>query len=228
MIYMLLKQRGLKTSGMKKPGYRKNYINLKSGMTLIELMVVMALSLILVGAAFMAHIAQSKMGAEQSRVTAIQQDIRAVIDMIDRDVRNSGCNPRDINNFLALNATSSGPNSVALNMDLNGDRDANDQNETVVYRLNGNTLERSDQGVSTELTDNVSLFQIIYRNANNQVITPSAPGGFLSATDAENVLSIEVTIEMQGDVPDANSGQYTTRRITRRMQSRNQEIVFKH
>ena len=93
----------------------------KSGLTLVELIVVMVLSLVLVGSAFMAYLAHSKTGREQHEIASLQQDIRAVMDMIDRDVRNSGCSEPRLETVSAIEAANSGLHSLGLNMDMDLD-----------------------------------------------------------------------------------------------------------
>jgi type II secretory pathway component PulJ len=201
--------------------------SMSAGLTLVELIVVMILSLILVGSAFTAYLAHSKTSGEQGRVVALQQDLRAVMDMIERDVKNSGCrDPRlaGTANIQPIGASSSGLNSLAMNMDLNLDGATTAQNEQVRYVLNGNTLNRIDQGVTVALLNNVTSFGIIYRNANNAVITPA---GTLTQAQASQVLSVAVTLRVQSATPDPATGLPVTRTVTRRMQIRNLEIIQK-
>lgn len=196
----------------------------KAGLTLVELIVVMVLSIVLVGSAFMAYLAHSKTGREQHEVASLQQDIRAVIDMIDRDVRNSGCTEPRLAIIAAINGPNSGLNSIALNMDLNLDGDTLDQGEVVRYWLNGTTLERTDQGATTMLAENVTSFGIVYFGLNNTSIVPS---GALTQAQANSVLSVQVTLGLHSAKVDPDTGQTVKRLVRRRMQSRNQEIILK-
>jgi len=196
----------------------------KSGLTLVELMIVMILSIVLVGSAFMAYLAQNKTSREQHEVASLQQNIRAVMDMIDRDVRNSGCTDPRFASGSAFQAENSGINSLGLRMDMNLDGATTSDGENIIYRLNGTTLERTNQGVTTALLENVTDFGIVYYGMNNVQIVPS---GTLTQSQAGNVLSVQVTLGTQSEKVDTDTGEKTKRLISRRMQSRNQEIILK-
>ncbi|MRR14375.1 prepilin-type N-terminal cleavage/methylation domain-containing protein, partial [archaeon] len=51
-----------------------------SGLTLLELMIVLTLSLILLGATYMSYQVQHLNSISQKKVMTVQQDIRAVMD----------------------------------------------------------------------------------------------------------------------------------------------------
>jgi Tfp pilus assembly protein PilW len=196
----------------------------KSGLTLVELMVVMILSIVLVGSAFMAYLAQNKTSKEQHEIASLQQNIRAVMDMIDRDVRNSGCTDPRFASVSAFQAENTGINSLGLRMDMNLDGATTADGERVVYSLNGTTLQRTNQGVTNTLLENVTDFGVIYYGLNNTQIVPS---GTLTQAQAGNVLSVQVTLGMQSENVDPDTGKKTKRLVIRRMQSRNQEIILK-
>jgi Tfp pilus assembly protein PilW len=196
----------------------------KSGLTLVELMIVMILSIVLVGSAFMAYLAQNKTSKEQHEVASLQQNIRAVMDMIDRDVRNSGCTDPRFASVSAFQAENSGVHSLGLRMDMNLDGATTADNERVIYQLNETTLQRTNQGITTTLLENVTDFGIVYFGINN---TQIAPAGTLTQAQAGNVLSVQVTLGMQSENLDPDTGEAIKRLVSRRMQSRNQEILLK-
>ncbi len=196
----------------------------KSGLTLVELMIVMILSLVLVGSSFMAYLAQSKTSKEQHEIATLQQNIRVVMDMIDRDVRNSGCTDPRFASVSAFQAADSGINSLGLTMDMNLDGTTTADGERVIYRLNETTLQRINQGVTTTLLENVTNFGVVYFGMNNTQITPS---GTLTQAQAGNVLSVQVTLGIQSENLDPDTGETVKRLVSRRMQSRNQEILLK-
>ena len=202
----------------------------KSGLTLVELIVVMVLSLVLVGSAFMAYLAHSKTGREQHEIASLQQDIRAVMDMIDRDVRNSGCSEPRLATVSAIEAANSGLHSLGLNMDmnLNGTLTTTggvpEIGERVTYSLSGATLQRRDQNVTSDLLNNVTTFGIAYFDLNNIAIVPA---GTLTQTQANSVLSVQITLGLQGANINPDTGQTVKRSVRKRIQSRNQEILLK-
>ena len=227
----LLKGLKMNCSKMHDAEVDRLFVNpYKAGLTLVELLVVMILSLVLVGSAFMAHLAHSKTGREQHEIASLQQDIRAVINLIDRDVRNSGCSEPRTPILAAIEAANSGLHSIGLNMDmnLNGTLVTTggipEIGERVTYSLVGTTLQRTDQGVTIPLLNNVTTFGITYFGLNNTAIVPA---GTLTQAQANSVLSVQVTLGLQSANIDPNTGQPIRRLQSRRMQSRNLEIVRK-
>jgi prepilin-type N-terminal cleavage/methylation domain-containing protein len=62
----------------------------EGGFTLVELLIAMALSLVVLGAAFSAFTYQDKAYRTQAQVTEMQQELRAAADLIVQDVRMAG------------------------------------------------------------------------------------------------------------------------------------------
>jgi prepilin-type N-terminal cleavage/methylation domain-containing protein len=58
-----------------------------TGITLVELMIVLVLSLLLMSAAYMAYQAQNVSGNVQHQIATLQQDLRAVLDIMEKDIR---------------------------------------------------------------------------------------------------------------------------------------------
>ena len=64
-----------------------------TGVTLVELMIVLVLSLLLMAAVYLTYQLQHASGQSQTQVVATQQDLRAAMDIISVDIMNSGANP---------------------------------------------------------------------------------------------------------------------------------------
>ena len=62
----------------------------KDGMTLIELMIALAISVILVGGIYAIFVVQQRSYTVQDQIAAIQQDARAAINIMARDIRMAG------------------------------------------------------------------------------------------------------------------------------------------
>ena len=60
------------------------------GLTLVELMIVLVLSSVLMLAVFLSYQTQTRTGLGQYQVAAMQQDLRAVTDIIENDIRTAG------------------------------------------------------------------------------------------------------------------------------------------
>jgi prepilin-type N-terminal cleavage/methylation domain-containing protein len=185
------------------------------GLTLIELMIVLVLSLLLMAAVYLSFQAQHKSSNEQQQVMATQQDLRAAIDIVERDIVNTGCDPlflnTPINTIFGITAplaspttlTSSTTNTITITFDANGDGVFDAATEQVTYDLNAGALQRN----GTALISNVTAIQFKYRDANETLTTNIA-----------DIRSIEVQISMQ-----STDGLYQ-RQLTRRIELRNIRI----
>ena len=70
--------------------------NKAQGFTLIELLIGLAISLILMGVAVSIFNVQRKSYTLQEQVTEMQQNVRAVMDMMVREIRMTGYDPTDL------------------------------------------------------------------------------------------------------------------------------------
>lgn len=64
-----------------------------NGFSLIELLIAMAVGLIILGATYSVFISQNKQMDKQDKIVELQQNVRAAIDMMSREVRMAGYNP---------------------------------------------------------------------------------------------------------------------------------------
>jgi type II secretory pathway component PulJ len=172
------------------------------GLTLIELMIVMVLSLVLMGTVYLAFQVQQVSDKEQQQVTIAQQDLRAVMLVMERDLRNAGCDPLIANNptnmIFGVQAPLSA-NSLTVSYDLDADGTL-DTEEKVTYSLAGSALQRDDGTTSTTLAENISAVDFEYLDINGA-----------STTVLADIRSIEVKIDVQS--PDGEFDRTMTRRI---------------
>ncbi|HNY64516.1 MAG TPA: prepilin-type N-terminal cleavage/methylation domain-containing protein [Deltaproteobacteria bacterium] len=143
-----------------------------SGLTLVELMIVLVLSLLLAAAVYITSQAHRQTSIEQHTVMTLQQDLRAVIDMMEIDLHNAGCDPLMVND--PANATfgikQADPAAITLTFDANRNGVLDRETEWVRYELSGRSLMRSTydlssgspQEVSALVADSVSSLKFLY------------------------------------------------------------------
>ena len=144
-----------------------------TGVTLVELMIVLVLSLLLMAAVYLTYQLQHASGQSQTQVVATQQDLRAAMDIISVDIMNSGANPDYSVTKLELQGivNTSGASSLELVMDLNSNGTTNgvsDVGEDVIYNLQGasfTTLTR------TCFNPNGNIIQVIANNVTQLAFT---------------------------------------------------------
>jgi len=132
----------------------------ESGFTLVELLIALAISGIVLGAAVNTFLAQRWSYALQEHVTAMTQGTRAALEMVTREVRMAGYNPAR----TSFDGITYDPTQVQIRADLNGDGDTADAHETIVYAYNPATqqLLRETDGSSQPIADHIQAFAFDY------------------------------------------------------------------
>ena len=131
------------------------------GFTLIELLVAMALGLVVLGAILKVFVSQNRTNAAQQEVAYAQQNVRAAMDLMARDIRGAGYNPANADGFNGILAADE--TYIRIQSDLNRDGDTNDPqfgepgyaaltapdetdpNEDITYALDNLTLLRGQR-----------------------------------------------------------------------------------
>ena len=134
-------------------------LNENIGLTLIELMIVLVLSIVLMGTVYLAFQIQQVSDKEQQQVTIAQQDLRAVMLVMERDLRNAGCDPLLVNSPTNMIFGVQAPlsdSSLVISFDLDADGTL-DTGERVTYSLVDNTLQRDDGSLAENLTRTSAL-----------------------------------------------------------------------
>lgn len=203
------------------------------GVTLVELMIVMVLSLLLVGTAFLSYNLQAKVKGEQQDIIQAQQELRGVMNVIEQDIQLAGCDPKQvrIEPLVFAAGTSSDGSSLYMQLDRDGDGNDSSLDDNVAYLLENNELKRWYFDVSGEpenrvvsltsatvLLEGVQNLSFVYRDKKFNDI-----GGLLPGSDNntqrevffDKLQCIEVTIELKTEEME------TPRNLTRTVVLRN-------
>lgn len=204
------------------------------GLTLIELMIVLVLSLLLMSAVYLAYQLQHRTSQVQFQISAAQQDLRAVVEIISADIRHAGADPTFSQTIAGIPADESGPNYLRMVMDLNSDGVTTATGENISYQLNGTNLERFDinPNILQVLAQNVTTFGLTYWGEQSdgtvyQIVPtgpanpPEQPGNTLGASQISDVRFIDVRVEMRTAQNDPDTGNPISRSLSRRICRRN-------
>ena len=154
-----------------------------AGFTLVELLVAMALSGIVMASVYSSFASQHKAYVAQEQVAAMQQNLRAAIYIMEREIRMSGHDPAGGSGtgIIAANAS-----SVRVRSDLTDnagtggpDGDTGDVGEDVTYALfdadgDGDMdLGRADAagGGTQPMAENIDALNFVYLDENRNVTT---------------------------------------------------------
>ncbi len=194
----------------------ENFRKDNRGFTLVELLVAMALGLVVLGAVLKVFVSQNRTNAAQQEVAYAQQNVRAAMDLMAREIRNAGYDPQD-NGFDAIKTATS--NTIRILSNLSGDDEAgdpNDPNEDVTYAVNGsNQLTRG----GNRMVDFVNNLQFGYVLVDGTVLDP--PGAALTATQRADVRTVIIHVGVRTENPDRDTGQFRVRNLVSRVRIRN-------
>lgn len=184
------------------------------GFTLVELMVTLAISGIIIAAIYSVYVSQQRVYLAQEQVAEMQQNIRAALDIMTREVKMAGYDPTG-NAGAGITTVSAGQFGFAL--DSNGDGDTADSGEIIDFGFSaaaGNDVDRNGipDTVSNGVPDALDLgrqtggaggYQPIAENIQAIEFRYLDKDGNVTAT-ADNVRSIQISILARAGRSDQN------------------------
>ncbi|MDD3816240.1 MAG: PilW family protein, partial [Desulfocapsaceae bacterium] len=212
--------------------------NDKTGFSLVELLMVVAISSIVIAIIANIYIAQSKRYATIDSIANIQQDLRGVLAILPMEIRLAGCDPTKSNVPGIITATS---NSFRFTMDtkdnsiprLNVSDGQVNGDEDIAYGFAGNGDNNGDGiadnggadwsgtaslgrgiggGALQPLADNIEALEFCYLiDDDNDASTP--PVQSLAPANPNQIRAVQVSILARAANPDRgylNTSTYTT------------------
>ncbi|MBW2172945.1 MAG: prepilin-type N-terminal cleavage/methylation domain-containing protein [Deltaproteobacteria bacterium] len=200
--------------------------NSNQGFTLIEILVVMALGLVVLGAVLSIFIKQNETSTAQQEITYAQQNVRAAMDLMVREIRNAGYDPQR-NDFDAIKTAKGDELRILSNLDGDDEagHDPDDANEDVTYSVNaffqlernGNILVNSPCGLAFG-----------YVLADGTVHDPPAPGdppldlsNIGGADQRDEVRAVIIFVAVMTANPAPDTGEYRMRPLMNAVRIRN-------
>lgn len=174
--------------------------NNKRGFTLIEVVIGLAISLILMVVTVKIFQVQRKSYSMQEQVAEMQQNIRATMDMMVREIRMAGYDPTGAG-FAGIGTNTSG--MLQFLADIDGNGATTDTNEDITYRYydaNDASYPReikrkTDSGSFQPFVENIDDCNFLYYD-NNGVATSTA----------SSIRQIRITITGRTTKADSNYG----------------------
>ena len=186
------------------------------GFTMIELLVAMVVSLLAVAAILSTFLAQHRSYEVQTEAADMQQNIRAAMYYMQREIRMAGSNPfksLPLSNF-GITLTGAGRNSITFTEDVRGDNPGdppdgavNDPDENITYTLSGTNLVRTDNNIpignpnrNQVVAQNINWLDFVYLDVNSNVIAFDVTN-FVPAVNINQIRSVEIAIVAQTNDP---------------------------
>lgn len=177
------------------------------GFTMVELLVAMAMAGIVIGAIYSTYKSQQDSYVAQTHVVEMQQNLRAALYVIGRDIRMAGFNPAgifDLAGFVqslddgdGLEATDSTTMAFTIDDDANGaissTLSANNNAEQIAYRLDSNRLQKfmydAGNGWRWEtVAENIDAIDFVYLDGNGNPIDPA------TVTNLPLIRSVQISL----------------------------------
>jgi len=195
------------------------------GFSLVELLIAIAISGIVLAAVSSLFIMQNKSYSVQEQVAEMQQNARAAMDIMAREIRMAGYDPTGSANASIVSATS---NSINFTQDITGssnpsdpyypsDGDTADANENITYSLYTSSgiqkIGRNTGGVNQPVAENIQALAFAYLDSSG---TPTAV--------IAKIRQIKITIKARTANPDPDyttNGGYRTCTLTSLITPRN-------
>jgi prepilin-type N-terminal cleavage/methylation domain-containing protein len=172
----------------------------KNGFTLIELLAGILISAILMAGLYTVFFSQQTAFSAQEEVAEMNQNIRAALDLMTREIRLAGYKT-STSTFNGIAAATS--NSIRILADLNQDGDTEDDNEDISYTYNAGALQICRNGTGlplVPLADNISDLSLQYTLKDGTVT--SAPA------DPADIRKVTISITARTAHRDRGTGGY--------------------
>jgi type IV pilus assembly protein PilW len=199
---------------------RQKYISLRcsnQGFTMVELLVAMVVSLLALAAIYSTFLAQHRSYQVQEETADMQQNIRAAMYYMQREIRMAGSNPFKTLPLSSFGITAASQTSITFTEDVRGplagappvpgppDGDVGDPDETITYDLNGTNLRRTDNMVipvtPQVVAQNIDWLDFVYLDGANPPNVIPFVGGVIPAANLNQIRSIEITIVARTNDP---------------------------
>jgi type IV pilus assembly protein PilW len=169
-----------------------------AGFTLVELLIAVAISGIVMGGIYSVYLSQQTSYTAQAQATAMEQNVRAAVYFMQRDISMAGCDPSGTAHAGILSATA---HAIRLTEDLNGDGDAAEYNEDISYSLytSGGIKKLGRKSPFTAsnqpAAEGVDVLDFVYLDGARHVLPTPVP-------DPSKIRSVQVTLLVRSDKPD--------------------------
>lgn len=171
----------------------------EKGFTLVELLIVMALSGLILTGIYSVFVAQQRAHATNTQVVQMQQNLRAALAIMERDIRMAGYSPSgnaDVGFAQAMEEV------MQLTVDLNDDGDATDDDEDITYGLDAGAArlgrDRSDGSGMQPIARNIRSVYFAYAFDDDQdgELDVDGSGEVIWATDStdDGVDSLDLNV----------------------------------
>jgi len=160
------------------------------GFTLVEVVLALALSTLTIGVIYQLYLSQYQKQVVRENILDMQQQARAALDLVSRELKMAGFDPRGVNrdalkgnDFFGIAFDSS---ELRIKADLDGNGVPTDSHESIVYSHDTDTmtLRRNTGGGRQPVSENIETFSVKYFDREGK-FTPHSEDIFQVLSDLE-------------------------------------------
>jgi len=182
-----------------------NGLRKRDGFTLIELLVAMVLSVIILAGIYSTYYSQQKSYLVQEQVAAMQQNLRAALFYMEREIRQAGCDPT---RKAGAGLTTANVNTIGFTEDADGDSNLLE----VMYALYTDTDGIQKLGRQTRVppnpfsgtravADNIDVIDFVYLDKDGNDLDEGG-GNVISPAGIAKIRSVQVTVVARTGIQD--------------------------
>lgn len=178
----------------------KNTMQNNKGFTLVEIMIALVVSMVLIAGMYASYRLQQRTQATQDQLVEMQQNLRAALTWLERDIRKAGYNKSQSTMASSCNAGGTGTavaplihtaddTTLGFSMDLDSNGDCSTGGENLTYNLyvagdGVQKLSRQNPGTNEAVAENFEAIEFFYTlKDGSQTTTP----GSLQLADIRSV-----------------------------------------
>ncbi len=168
-----------------------------NGFTLVEVLISLALSTVAIAAIYSLYLSMWMNQTLREDILDMQQQARAALDLVSRELKMAGFDPRGVNrdalkgnDFFGITFDSS---QLIIKADLNGNGVPTDSNESIVYSHDPDTLtlRRNTGGGRQPVAENIEAFSVKHFDSDGRTTNRS-----------ENIRQVEISITARSATSD--------------------------
>jgi type IV pilus assembly protein PilW len=177
---------------------KQNFRHSNQGFTMVELLVAMVVALMAIGAIYSTFLNQHRSYQIQEEIAEMQQNLRAAMLYMEREVRMAGCDPINTAHARIIKAEKT---LIRFTEDVRGntpgsdpDGDTNDPNEDITYSLKGRHLMKNTGGGNQMVAQNIDAIDFVYLDGSSPPNVLNPGGSDVAAAKINQIRSVEITI----------------------------------
>jgi type IV pilus assembly protein PilW len=179
---------------------RRGHLAGHEGFTLIELLVSMVIFAVALTAIYTSYLTQQKAYLAQRQVTVMQQNLRAGMYQLERELRMAGYDPH---RTAAAGFEVASIDEIQFTSDMKSENGIIANNERFRYRLRDSFLVRNEGGGFFDIAEQIEVLDFIYLDDStppqvlNSGASRSVPSGRL-----KDIQSVQITMVARAVQPD--------------------------